>query len=123
MDKDDNRMLLFKFDYDPIDHSYKVKFDHASDFMDPNRKAKPSEEPPIVLPNNAIISAGNQQYDSVMYSSAEQRRRAELIPPKHIALSSSAEDAANARIIYGVQRLHGGQASPCQRFQLYTAQD
>eukprot|EP01036_Dinobryon_divergens_P038381 gene38381-50385_t len=96
MDKD-NRMLV-KFDYDPSDHFYKVKVDHAFDFMDPNLKAV-----------------------TVMYFSSEQRRCAALVPPIHIALNHlsdealvealnspslmncpiSAEDIANARIIYG----------------------
>ena len=118
MDKDDR--MLVKFDYDPADHFYKVKAAHAFDFMDPNRKAKPPEEASIAL-NNAVIGAGDQQYDSVMYFSAEQRRRAALVPPIHIALNHlsdpalieavnspsfmncpiSAEDVANARIIYG----------------------
>jgi hypothetical protein len=118
MDKD-NRMLV-KFDYDPADHFYKVKVDHAFDFMDPNRKAKPPESASTALPN-AVIGAGDNQFDSVMYFSAEQRRRAALVPPIHIALNHlsdaalveavnspslmncpiSAEDVANARIIYG----------------------
>ena len=32
MDKDDR--MLVKFDYDPTDHFYKVKADHAFDFME-----------------------------------------------------------------------------------------
>ena len=118
MDKDDR--MLVKFDYDPTDHFYKVKADHAFDFIDPNRKAKPPEGAAIALPN-AVIGAGDHQFDAVMYFSAEQRRRAALVPPIHIALNHlsdaalveavnspslmncpiSAEDIANARIIYG----------------------
>jgi hypothetical protein len=116
---DHNDRLLVKFDYDPVDHFYKVKADHAFDFMDPNRKAKPPEGS-IALPN-AVVEAGDHKYDSVMFFTAEQRRRAALVPPIHIALNHlsdaalveavnspsfmncpiSAEDIANARIIYG----------------------
>ena len=117
---DENDRLLVKFDYDPVDHFYKVKADHAFDFMDPNRKAKPPEDNSIALPN-AVVEAGEHKYDAVMFFTAEQRRRAALVPPIHIALHHlsdaalveavnspsfmncpiSAEDVANARIIYG----------------------
>ena len=119
--------MLVKFDYAPADYFYKVKAANAFDFMDPNRKGEPPEEASIAL-NNAVIRAGDQQYDSVMYFSAEQRRRAALVPPIHIALnhlsdpalieavnspsfmncSISAEDVANARIL---QTLHVGKGS------------
>ena len=43
MDKDDDSMLV-QFDYDPFDQLYKVKADHAFDFMKPKSQDNPPEE-------------------------------------------------------------------------------
>jgi hypothetical protein len=79
-----------------------------------------AEERNIVL-SNALVDMGEQRYESTMYFTAEQRRRAALVPPMHIALNHpsdaalteavnspsfmncpiSGEDIVNARIIYG----------------------
>ena len=79
-----------------------------------------AEERNIVL-SNALVDMGEQRYESTMYFTAEQRRRAALVPPMHIALNHpsdaaltdavnspsfmncpiSGEDTVNARIIYG----------------------
>jgi len=70
---------------------------------------------------NALIDEAERTYDASMFFTAEQRRRAALIPPIHVALNHpsdaalieasnslsftncpiSAEDIANARVIYG----------------------
>jgi hypothetical protein len=113
----DNRMLV-RFDYDPEDNFYKVRTEHAFDFMKtPEHLA---EERNIVL-SNALVDMGEQRYESTMYFTAEQRRRGALVPPMHIALNHpsdaalteavnfpsfmncpiSGEDIVNARIIYG----------------------
>ncbi len=116
---EDDRMLV-RFDFDPLDKFYKVKADHAFDFMSPKRHDDPAEERHIIL-SNALIDMADRQYDSAMYFTAEQRRRAALVPPMHIALNHisdaalteavnspslmncpiSADDIVNARIIYG----------------------
>ena len=79
-----------------------------------------AEERNIVL-SNTLVDMGEQRYESMMYFTAEQRRRAALVPPMHIALNHpsdaalteainspsfmncpiSGEDIVNARIIYG----------------------
>ncbi len=74
MGKKDNRMLV-RFDYDPKDNFYKVRAEHAFDFMKtPEHLAE--EERNIVL-SNALVDMGEQRYESTMYLyfTAEQRRR------------------------------------------------
>ena len=72
----DNRMLV-RFDYDPEDNFYKVRVEHAFDFMKtPEHLA---EERYIVL-SNALVDMGEQRYESTMCFTAEQRRRAALVP-------------------------------------------
>jgi hypothetical protein len=130
---DQNDRLLLKFDYDPLDKFYKVRAEHAFDFMDPAKVSKQSSESAVALPN-ALIDEAERTYDASMFFTAEQRRRAALVPPIHIALNHpsdaalieasnspsltncpiSAEDIANARVIYGQQGLRGREAVPTQ---------
>ena len=126
----DNRMLV-RFDYDPEDNFYKVRAEHAFDFMKtPEHLA---EERNIVL-SNALVEMGEQRYESTMFFTAEQRRRAALVPPMHIALNHpsdaalteaidspsfmncpiSGEDIINARIIYG--RCDEGKSYPSKKY-------
>ncbi len=115
---DQNDRLLLKFDYDPLDKFYnKVKAEHAFDLLDPAKVSKQSSEP---LPN-ALVDEAERTYDASMFFTAEQRRKAALVPPIYVALNHpsdatligasnspslincpiSAEDIANARVIYG----------------------
>ncbi len=114
---DQNDRLLLKFNYDPLD---KVRAEHAFDFLDPAKASKQSSESMVALPN-ALIDEAERTYDAYMFFTAEQRRRAALVPPIHVALNHpsdaalieasnspsltncpiSAEDIANARVIYG----------------------
>ena len=36
--------------------------------------------------SNALVDMGEQRYESTMYFTVEQRRRAALVPPMHISL-------------------------------------
>ena len=114
----DNCMLV-RFDYyDPKHNFYKVKADHAVDFM---KTPEYSAEECYIALSNALVDMGKQRYESKIYFTAEQRRRAALVPPMHIALNhpsdaaltkainspslmncpTCGEDIVNARIIYG----------------------
>ena len=112
--------MLLKFDYDPSDKFYKVRAEHAFDFLDPASASKRSSESAVALPN-ALVDEAERNYDASMFFTAEQRRRAVLVRPIHVALNHpsnaalieasnspsltncpiSAEDIANARVIYG----------------------
>ena len=118
MDKNDR--LLLKFNYDPSDTSYKVKAEHVLDFLDPAKVSKQSSESAAAFPN-VLVDKAERNYDASMFFTAEQRQRAALVPPIHEALNHpsdaalieasnsplltncpiSAEDIANARVIYG----------------------
>ncbi len=68
--------MLVRFDYDPEDNFYKVRGEHAFDFMKtPEHLA---EECNIVL-FNALVDIREKRYESTMYFTAEQRRRAALV--------------------------------------------
>jgi hypothetical protein len=113
-----NNRMLVRFNHDSEDIFYKVKADHAFDFMEtPEHSAK---ERHIAL-SNALVDMGEQRFKSTMCFTAEQRRRAALVPPMHMALKHpsdtalteainspsfmncpiSKEDIVNARIIFG----------------------
>ena len=113
-----------------MDKFYKVRAEHAFDFLDPAKLSKQSSESAV-----ALIDEAERTYDASMFFTAEQRRRAALIPPIHVALnhpsdaalieaskspsltncSISAEDIANARVIYGqCKGLCGREAVPTQ---------
>ena len=86
--------------------------------MKPNSQDDSSEERHIAL-SNALVDMADRQYESAMYFTAEQRHRAALVPPMHIALNHlsdaalteavnspslmncpiSADDIVNARIM------------------------
>ena len=127
----DNRMLV-RFDCDPKDNFYKVRAEHAFDFMKTLEHL--AEERNIVL-SNALVDMGEQRYESTMYFTAEQRRRAALVPPMHIALNHpsdaalteavnspsfmncpiSGEDIVNApHHLRSVQRVRRRKTSPIQ---------
>jgi hypothetical protein len=117
---DQNDRPLLKFNYDPLDKFYKVRAEHAFDFLDPAKVSKQSSESAVAL-SNALIDKAERTYDAFMFFTAEQCRRAALVPPIHVALNHpsdaalieasnspsltncpiSAEDIANARDIYG----------------------
>ena len=84
-----NNRLLLKFDYDSSDKLYKVRAEHAFDFLDPAKVSKQSSEPSVALPN-ALIDEAERTYDATMFFTAEQRRRVALVPPIHVALNQPA---------------------------------
>ena len=118
MDKND--LLLLKFDCDPSDKFYKVRAEHAFDYLNPIKVSKQSLESAVALLPNALVDEAERTYDAFMFFTAEQRRRAALVPPIHVALnypsdaalieasnspsltncSISAEDIANARVTF-----------------------
>ena len=129
---DQNERLLLKFDYDPLDKFYnKVKAEHAFDLLDPAKVSNQSSEPATALPN-ALVDEAERTYDASMFFTAEQRRKAALVPLIYVALNHpsdatligasnspslincpiSAEDIANARVIYG-------QCKNCAEGKLY----
>jgi hypothetical protein len=69
---DHNDRLLHKFDYDPLDKFYKVRSEHAFDFLDPAEVGKQSSESAVALPN-ALIDEAERTYDASMFFNAEQR--------------------------------------------------
>jgi hypothetical protein len=76
---DQNDRLLLKFDYDPLNKFYKVRAEHAFDFLDPAKVIKQSSESAVALPN-ALIDEAERTYDASMFFTAKQRRRAALVP-------------------------------------------
>jgi hypothetical protein len=113
---DQNDCLLLKFEYDPSDKFYKVRAEHAFDA----NVGKQSSEPAVASPNVPVDEA-ERTLNASMFFTADLRRRAALVPPIHVALNHhsdaalteaskspsltnfpiSAEDIANARVIYG----------------------
>jgi hypothetical protein len=67
---DQNDRLLLKFDYDPLDKFYKVRAEHAFDFMDPAKVIKQSSESAVALPN-ALIDEAERTYDASMFFTTE----------------------------------------------------
>ena len=76
---DQNDRLLRKFDYNPLDKFCKV--------------SKQSSESAVSLPNNALIDEAERTYDASMFFTTEQRRRAALVPPIHVALNHPSDAA------------------------------
>ena len=60
---DQNDRMLLKFDYDPLDKFYKVRAEHAFDFLDPAKASKQSSESAVALPN-ALIDEAERTYDA-----------------------------------------------------------
>ena len=89
---DQNDRLLRKFDYNPLDKFCKVRVEHAFDFLDPAKVSKQSSESAVALPN-ALIDEAERTYDASMFFTAEQRRRAALVPPIHVALNHLSDAA------------------------------
>ncbi len=89
---DKNDRLLLKFGYDPSDKFYKVRAEHAFDFLEPANVGKQSSEPAVAL-SNAIVYEAERTYDASMFFTAEQRRRAALVPPIHVALNHPSDAA------------------------------
>ncbi len=118
MDKNDR--LLLKFDCDPSDKFYKVRAEHAFDYLNPIKVSKQSLESAVALLPNALVDEAERTYDASMFFTVEQRRRAALVPPIHVALNYpsdaalieasnspsltncfiSAEDIGNARVTF-----------------------